>query len=211
MLRHALRAALPLAALLFGLSLLVGPATLAAEEKKKGEEKDEMVENPYYKGWANFKPGATVTHEEKIKYAADVPDGKFHPDGVEHRKIVYKLVEVTPEKAVVETVVTDYEFLSHIQAAATHISYPAKIKKAYLERAMKVLNVKEGDEEIKAMGKSFKCHFYERTGMSEGVTTVRKVWVSPEVPGGVVRDHRVSKNDKEVLSESVTEVLSFKP
>src|SRR5262249_56361564 len=60
----------------------------------RGADADDLVTNPRYKGWADFKPGATVTHKEKTRFPAGSPQGKYYPEGVDERDITYKLVSV---------------------------------------------------------------------------------------------------------------------
>src|SRR5262245_66629680 len=122
----------------------VAALTCLALATARGADADDLVANPRYKGWADFKPGATVTHKEKTRFPAGSPQGKFYPEGVDERDITYKLVSVSPEEAVVETVVLDYELLSRVQAAPTRIIYPAKVKRAYVEGAKEQYQVKEG-------------------------------------------------------------------
>src|SRR5262249_55062514 len=121
-----------------------------------GADPDELVANPRYKGWADFKPGATVTHKEKTRFPVGSPQGKYYPEGVDERDITYKLVSVSPDKVVVETVVLDYELLSQVQAAPTRIIYPAKVKRAHVEGAREQLQVKEGKEDVEVLGKTYK-------------------------------------------------------
>src|SRR5262249_23225036 len=93
---------------------------------------DEKVANPYYKFWAGSKPGATAVHLEQTKLSG--PEGKFVPDGVDEKRIAYKLIKVDKDRVVVEQVVTEQDFLGYVQAAPTRYIYPAMIKKSHLER-----------------------------------------------------------------------------
>src|SRR5262245_12796500 len=108
------------------------------------DKKDEMVDNPLYKGWASFKPGARATVIEKTK---------FSDSSVEEREVLYKLVEVTPRRVIVQTSVIERDLLSRIETSPSRIHYPAKVKKADLEAAQLESGVKKGKETIKVMGK----------------------------------------------------------
>src|SRR5262245_62736073 len=88
---------------------------------------EDLVANPYYKFWASSKPGATAVRIEKTKLGG--PEGKLVPGGVDEKRIAYKLVEVDDDRAVVEQVVTEQDFLGYIQSAPTRYIYPAKWKK----------------------------------------------------------------------------------
>src|SRR5262245_14684224 len=91
-----------------------------------GDEDDEMVDNPMYTAWANFKPGATATLSENTTYSGDtnpVPDKKV---------VTYRLLSVSPDKVVVSAVVVEQEALGTVESAPTKHTYPAKLKKSYL-------------------------------------------------------------------------------
>src|SRR5215510_11526552 len=110
--------------LLIGIFSFITTGTAWAQE--------ERVANPFYKFWASSKPGATAVHLEQTKLSG--PEGKLVPDGVDEKRIAYKLVEVDKDRAVVEMVVTEQDFLGYVQAAPTRYIYPAKVKKSHLER-----------------------------------------------------------------------------
>ena len=196
-----LRRSLPALAALTGLAL----ATARAGDA------DDLVANPRYKGWAEFKPGATLTHKEKTRFPAGSPQGKYYPDGVDERDITYKLVSVSPDKAVVETVVLDYGLLSQVEAAPTRIIYPAKVKRANVEGARERLKVKEGKEDVEALGKTYKCEWYETTRTTaDGEVVTRKRWIAAEVPGGIVKEVTVTKKGDQDIAETTTTVLKMK-
>ena len=185
--------------------------TCLALATARGADADEMVTNPRYKGWADFKPGATITHKEKTRFPAGSPQGKYYPEGVDERDVTYKLVSVSPDKVVVETVVTDYELLSQVQAAPTRIIYPAKVKRQYVEEAHEQLKVKEGNEDIEVQGKTYKCEWYETTRkVGEGDVMTRKRWIAPEVPGGIVKEVTVTKKGDQVVAETTTTAVKMK-
>ena len=196
-----LRRSLPALAALTGLAL----ATARAGDA------DDLVANPRYKGWAEFKPGATLTHKEKTRFPAGSPQGKYYPEGVDERDVTYKLVSVSPDKAVVETVVLDYGLLSQVEAAPTRIIYPAKVKRAYVEEAREHLNVKEGKEDLEVLGKTYKCEWYETTRTTaDGEVVTRKRWIAAEVPGGIVKEVTVTKKGDQVIAETTTTVTEMK-
>jgi hypothetical protein len=185
--------------------------TCLALATARAADADDLVANPRYKGWSDFKPGATVTHKEKTRFPAGSPQGKYYPEGVDERDVTYKLVSVTPDKAVIETVVVDYELLSRVEAAPTRITYPAKVKRAYVEEARERLNVKEGKEEIEVLGKTYMCEWYETTRMTpDGETMTRKRWIIDKVPGGIVKEVTVTKKGDQVVAETTTTVLNMK-
>jgi hypothetical protein len=189
------------------LPTLAAMTCLALAMARAGDAED-MVTNPRYKGWAAFKPGATVTHKEKTRFPAGSPLGEYYPEGFDERDITYKLVSVSPDKVVVETVVLDYDLLSRVEAAPTRIIYPAKVKRAYVEGAKEQLKVKEGKEDIEVLGKTHKCEWYETTRTTaDGEVVTRKRWIAAEVPGGIVKEVSVTKKGNQVIAETMTTVL----
>ena len=191
------------------LSALAALTCLALATARAGDA-DDLVTNPRYKGWAEFKPGATLTHKEKTRFPAGSPQGKYYPEGVDERDVTYKLVSVSPDKVVIETVVLDYELLSRVEAAPTRIIYPAKVKRANVEGARERLKVKEGKEDVEALGKTYKCEWYETTRTTaDGEVVTRKRWIVPEVPGGIVKEVTVTKKGDQVIAET-TSIVSQK-
>src|SRR4051794_15165176 len=91
------------------------------------DEKTELVDNPLYKGWSGFAPGSKAVHKEKT----------VHGDGsIDEKEIDYKLLSVSPKRAVVATVVVERDLLSEVETAPTKTIYPAKVKEADLKAAM---------------------------------------------------------------------------
>jgi hypothetical protein len=175
----------------------------------RAEEKDEMVPNPKYVYWANCKPGSTVTHIEKTTFP-DAAAKLLAPDGVDIKEITYKLLSVTPEKVVVETTVTEYDFLSQIEQAPTKITFPAKIKKAHLEAVMREANAKPGEEALDVLGKQTKCKTMAGAYKEGDEDIERKIWFTEAVPGGIVKQTRTSKRDGKLVAETLVTTKSFK-
>src|SRR5215831_7323189 len=114
-------------------------------------DKEEMLDNPMYTAWANFKPGATATVSEHTTYSGDtnpVPDKKV---------ITYKLLSVSPDEVVVRAVAVEQELLGTVENAPTKHTYPAKLKKSYLAVAAPELQAKKGEETITWKGKEVPC------------------------------------------------------
>ncbi|MGF1580838.1 MAG: hypothetical protein ACFCD0_15860 [Gemmataceae bacterium] len=191
--------------LIGGVLLLAMSATLV----QAGD--DEMVENPRYKYWANFKKNATVVHVEKVMYNDDTK--QLVPGGVAKKVITYKLVKVTPKAALVRTVVKEQDFLSTIQSAPTTIIYPAKVKKAYLAALINEAGAKVKDIKVKYKGKEYPCKLLMGKTTSGEQEIEFKKWISTEVPGGIFKQVRVARQGGEVQYEAtitVTKIVSGK-
>jgi hypothetical protein len=160
--------------------------------------KDEMVDNPMYAAWAGHKPGATAILIEKTTYADNknpIPDEKL---------VTYTLLNVSPERVVVRAVVREPELLGFVESAPTRHIYPAKLKKSYLAVAAPDLDAKKGEETIKWKGKEIPCKTMYGSYKKEGETVDFKAWFNDEVPGGVVRRTRTSKQKDETITTTVT-------
>ena len=187
--------------LLIGMFSLVTTGTAWAQE--------ERVANPFYKFWASSKPGSTAVHLEQTKLSG--PEGKLVPDGVDEKRVTYKLVSVNDNRVVVEMVVTEEDFLGYIQAPPTRRIYPAKWKKSSLERIYLEEGGKTGEDTVKVGGKEIKCKTLSGTIKGQGgEQTEFKVWLSADVPGTIVKQVRTSRQKGEVIAETTITLQSFK-
>jgi hypothetical protein len=177
-------------------TLLVAGASFAQEE---------MVANPYYKFWAGSKPGATAVHVERTKLNG--PEGKLVPGGVDEKRIVYKLVELNDDRAIVQMIVTEQDFLGQVESAPTRHIYPAKLKKSHLDRFLSMEGSKAGEE----MAGEMKCKTISGTVKgADGEEVEFKVWLA-DVPGSVVKQVRTARQKGgEVIAETTTILESHK-
>ena len=81
-----------------GFAVLFAGSSLAVSQEKK-----EQAENPFYKFWSKSKVGATVSLKETTKVSG--PDGVEADSGEEVKLITHKLVELTAEKSLRESLV----------------------------------------------------------------------------------------------------------
>jgi hypothetical protein len=191
--------------LMFGLLVVALPsAALAADEK------DEMVDNPKYKVWAKFKPGATAVHIEKnVLHGEEKAD---FPGGVDEKTITYTLLSSSEDKVVVKCVVTETDHLGTIEQSPTKITYPAKIKKSNLAAALDEFGAKIKDETemVKAAGKDLKCMVVEGKTKKGDDAFEFKLCFCYDVPGGLVKRSRTAKRGDKVTAETTITLKSFK-
>ena len=169
----------------------------------------DQVANPYYKFWSKSKPGATVVYKETTKLSGAAKESA--PEGTDVKTVTYKLVEVNDEKAVVEARVTQRENFGFVESAPTRHIYPAKMSKEVLEDLLEetgakgvAATLKVGDKELKVMA---------LTGTMKkkaGEEVDFKIWLSDEVPGGIVKRQRTAKVKGEVVAETTVELVSYK-
>jgi hypothetical protein len=181
------------------LAVLVAVAPLASAQE---------VANPYYKFWSKSKPGATVVYKETTKLSGAAAASA--PEGTDVKTVTYKLAELSDDKAVVEARVTQQENFGFVESAPTRHIYPAKMSKAVLEELLEetgakgvAATLKVGDKEMKVMALS--------GNMKKGGEEVDfKIWLSDEVPGGIVKRQRTTKVNGEVVAETTVELVSYK-
>jgi hypothetical protein len=148
-------------------SLLVACAALVYAETVDGVE---------YKRWSDCKEGSWVTHS----VTATDHEGKKR-----EFEATTKLVEISPEKLVLET--TEKEGAK--SKTLPKKDWPAKVDKKAEAKGER----KEGDEEIEVAGKKMKCHWESFKSEGKGETVEAKDWFSDEIPGKVAR-HELTKS-----------------
>jgi hypothetical protein len=189
-----------------GLFVLV--VVLTGVAAGRAADKADLVDNPRFKFWANFKPGATSTYSQTTKFHG--AEKATVPGGVEQKTITYRLLSVDKDKAVVLTTVVEEDFLSTVESAPTRITYPAKVKKENLQAILQEWNAKEGaDETIKVAGKEVKCKVRSGSNKVEGGTVEAKICFSDTVPGGIVLQTRTTRDGDTVVAETTITLKSF--
>ena len=172
----------------------------------------EMTDNPFYKHWAGFKEGTTVVHTEKTTFGDDATDEL--PGGVDEKILRYKLLKVSDKAVVVEAVVLERAFLNTTESAPTKIIYPAKVNKADLEAVLLATGARRGEETLKVQvgkeEKEIKCNTIAGTRKRKGEEVKQKFWLSPTVPGGIVKRTRATMQGGKLIAETTTFVISYK-
>jgi hypothetical protein len=194
---------------------LVVLSTLAALAVAADESAD-TVDNPPYQNWSAFKPGTLVKLKRTvIDKSGDQPgvvDATAAPNAPHVAYTTYKLVSVTPEKAVVEMTETDIEGGSEVEHPPLKITYKAKVAKKYTESGVPkadVKGLKEGEEKMKVAGHEVDAHWVESEFSVENETSYSKVWASDQVPGGTIKKTTIKKEGGKVLFETELEVVEL--
>jgi hypothetical protein len=165
-----------------------------------------LVDNPEYKHWASFKPGACVktvnTYDQAFR--GDPPGLAISVTST--ITTTKTLKEVGPDKVTVEVVKELETGGQRRSIPAKTDEIPAKVDKGKLDPAPKGYKVTkvEGDEEIAVGGKTYKTHWVEYTLVSETPAklpdTRDKIWTSDQVPGGMIKEIiEVKDGDKEKI------------
>ncbi|HYE21160.1 MAG TPA: hypothetical protein VEA69_22120 [Tepidisphaeraceae bacterium] len=137
------------------------------------------AENPAYKNWAKFKVGSW----SKVA-------GESAAAGTTTKtEMTYKLVELTPDKAVVELVTSMDAGGTKMDLPAQKMEIPAKGPAAGATGAPDAPkpDMKESTEEVEVAGKKVKCKVTEVKTDANGMKMTSKSWTSEDVPGGLVK------------------------
>jgi hypothetical protein len=128
--------------------------------------------NPRYELWADCKPESWV----KVRMVMKSPQGEMTSESVT------KLLEVTPEKAVVET-------NAKMKLGEREMTMPPK--KEDVTKAPDPKNTikpsDKGEEEVTVAGKTFKCKIWEMEQEQGGQKIKGRIWITKEIPGGMAK------------------------
>jgi hypothetical protein len=166
----------------------------------------ELTENPYYKRWSKSKVGSWVELKETTKS----PGAKGEPGDEEIKLVKQKLVELTADRAVIETTVTEGEVFGFVESAPTKHIYPAKMSKDVLEELLKETGAKATESTVKVGDKELKARLVTGTTKKGDEEDAFKIWLAEEIPGGVARRERTTKSKGELVAETTIEVLKYK-
>ena len=185
---------------------LVAVAVLLASSAALAQDK-EMADNPFYKFWSKSKPGDSVSLKETTKLSGPAAGGDTGGDEV--KLITHKLLEVTPEKVVVETVVTEGETFGYVESAPTKHIYPAKMSKQVLEELIRETGGKGEEKTVKGGDKEIKVMYLTGTTKKGDEEVAHQIWLADEVPGKSAKRVRVTKLKGEVVAETTIELVKF--
>lgn len=156
---------------LLSLALLAAP--LRAEEGK-------LVENPTYKEWAKFKVGALARYEM-------VNDAM----GGQKVTMTQKLVELTDTKAVIQTSIAMDMGGQVMEMPGQKRDEPKMVPEgtmpAGMPTSMEKPTIVESTGSITTPAGTFECKIVETKGKTAEGAFVTKVWMSDQVPGGMVQ------------------------
>jgi hypothetical protein len=183
-------------------------AMAMAASAAMAQEAQELVDNPQYKRWASYKPGASCTQKITIVSA---PDG--NKEVTTTMTLTATLKDLTADKAVIEVA-------SQMEANGQKMDMPARKQEIAAKVAKsaadlppappgaKLTKKGEGDEEITVAGKKYKAHWTEYQSSGDQFEAVMKVWTADGVPGGVLKSQ--SESTKPIKSKSTMELVEFK-
>lgn len=162
----------PIATFVATLLLIVSPVLCLAEETP------EMVANPAYTSWAKHKVGTKVLMAQTMNAAG--MDMKH--------EVTQTLLEVTPEKAVVELNIK-MNIAGQVREQKRNLDVAAKVEKGkeYAPPGVKGTVKEAGNEKIDVAGKSYDCKVIEFAGEGAQGKSTGKMWRNDEIPGTLVK------------------------
>jgi hypothetical protein len=159
--------------------LLVAPvAAVARAEDKPAAPAMKKIDNPTYASWAKFKVGTSTTYVTETDVAGQASK----------MTMTHKLVELTAEKAVIETTMKTEAAGQSFDMPAQRRDEPKTIEvPAVTDPNQPKPDVKEGKGDMTTPAGTFSCKWVETTVAMKGMTTTSRVWQSDDVPGNMVK------------------------
>jgi hypothetical protein len=158
---------------------------------------EETVDNPLYQSWAKFKVGTTVTREQHLTATPNLDS---------RTQITEKLVELTPDKAVLEVTTTGPVFQGQPDTSPPHqdvrtTELPARMKKFQPDPPATAPAAPQASpqgpqpsqmtttfEDLTIGQKTYRCTVYQNIGQSKpGTRFVIKNWHCLDMPGLMVK------------------------
>ena len=94
--------------------------------------------------------------------------------------------------------------------APIKLIYFAKVKKGMGTPKENFAKHKQEDVEVKIKTKTYKATLIDTTHKRSGdLVREQKIWLSDEVPGGILKDVKTQKKGDQLITESTLEVLSY--
>ena len=171
-------------------------------------EKVAQAPNPAYKIWSQFKVGSSVTYKNEMEIKVDAADAAAMPPRPS-MTMTRKLVELTPEKAVIETAMTmnmngqERTMPAQRQDVLATVDADKASASAYFQSSQMpgtVSDIKEGDEDATVMGKTLKCHTFSATMTQNTMKMQIKIWINSDTPGGMVK----TENRSDQMNSTMT-------
>ena len=180
--------------------LAAGTAPVAADDRPAAPPAKKRIENPEFAAWSGFKVGAFV--ELSVESA--------QMGSTSTSKLTHKLVELTADKAVIETTGTTKAGGMEYALPATKRDVPKEVEVPDIklpDAKPAEGEVKKGEETIEVAGKKIACTTFESTleMAIPGAGTMKtwsKRWTSKEIPGGEAKSE--AKTDTQMGERTIS-------
>ncbi|RPI73074.1 MAG: hypothetical protein EHM45_21290 [Desulfobacteraceae bacterium] len=155
------------------------------------------IDNPMYQSWSKFKVGSSATYKMVSKAAGTTTD----------MEITYKLLELSPQKAVIELKTVMFVSGQKIDTPATKMDYPAQVDKAGSGGAAPK-EMGKGEDSIEVKGAKLTAKWIKTETNVSGSKTTSTVWSNDTIPGRTVKS--VSVTQGSTPSESTMILSDYK-
>lgn len=181
-------------------AVLLAIAALLYVNGRQARSAEELVDNPPYLRWHNFKPGSQVI----------LIDSETSPVRKLQARVTQTLIEVTDNSVKVESVVEQ----TGVKPRKQLWKYAAKCNPMF---AMDVPPPKTGEEDVKIGNETYHCIVYSATTASATTKpavnrahTESKWCICDKVPGGLVTRHVALVGELRSSSDWVMESCTVK-
>jgi hypothetical protein len=159
-----------------------------------GQEKQD---NPEYKAWASFPAGAWVKHRH-VEDSADT---------VTEREITNRLIDLSPEKAVLEVEIVRIANGIRADVHRDRLEIPARIGICRCPDRGEDREVMEGEEELTVGAEKLMCRWVEIVETGRFGKSFSKVWSCRDIPGEIV--NMESRQEESSLVRITTTLLAW--
>lgn len=184
----------------------IAALVLAATPAFAGDApKTKKIANPEFANWSKFAVGALV----ELTSVSETMGQKSTS------KMTHKLVELTAEKAVVETTIAMEGMPAEFAPPPQRRDVPKEVEVPDVPTPTAPtpdMKVVEGEETIDVAGTSMKCKTTETTLTASGMTTKTKTWMSDDLPGITAKMEMRSEGkvgEMSILTTSSTTVTKW--
>lgn len=152
----------------------------------------EQVDNPAYTMWSAFEPGAAVTHQMTMT-SSPMPDQQMQMTAT------VTLKSINPDELVIVRETTMAMNGMDQTMPPQEEVVPAKLEAGEVDPSLAALDdpdTEQGQETVTVDGQDLECTWYAIDVEQNGQATSGKVWISEQVPGGLVKMQTQSSGDQ---------------
>jgi hypothetical protein len=163
----------------------------------------ERIDNPQYASWAKF-PVGTVT----------VVRTTSETEGVEGKTVTTtttRLLELTPDAVKLETQTKSRRYDGYEEsnppnttALPAALQLPPGVKKEDIEKP--AVKGEEGEESVTVGGRQYAARWYKNKDRNEGGEVSVTTWVSPDVPGRLLKSVSRTSGVKKLVTVELIEL-----
>ncbi len=164
------------------------------------QAEDELVDNPLYKHWAQFKPGSYSVLRTYFDASGKVIQSRIRQT----------LLKVTPTEVIITKKPGMMREEQWVDMVEHKVKIPARITPEEAAKQEPENTAGEGEEELDIAGQKLQTHWVALDTLFARVQKNSKIWTSEEVPGRVVKEDTVTNPGTGVEAGVSSLVIEFK-